>query len=436
VADVAEVATTTAAAALDRGDLAWFSGHRGPGLRAWREALRLADAETSDGVAIAAMARLRLLHGGSTWSLFVHGPKIDRAVDRCPPSNPWCRRLFVDYELLAPPGIGDTVIGLEAARALASVDPVGSASRIGLATGDLSAIEAIPEADRDGLGRALLLGRGPEPGPWTILPTFSAGPPFGLGGGLHFAHPDVLRRQIAVSVDGLLGTQGHLLSLSALFPGKPRWLLTASTFEIPFDDDRYGSHQASFGPIFQLSRAWSLRLAATARWDGIGALLAGHEVLASLDRRPVSNRKGWGTTLSVTSTVPKVTDYDRYDALLEGRLYVPVGPVVWASRLRGEGALGDPPDIRKPSVGGGDLLRGAAYGADRGRWLAGADTEVRVPIGSISPVIFGDGAVVEGRWHGGFGAGVRIAAGDTALALDLGWTDLGAGFAIRYGEVF
>jgi hypothetical protein len=442
VGEVAEVQPMTAAAALEAGDEAWFSGARADGMRAWRAALRAADTDTADGLALSGQARLRLLRGGSTWSPLVHARGINDALRRCPESEPRCRLLFVDFELLAPPGVGDVAIGLEGAQAIALENPAASASRRALATGDRSPVEAMPAEARDGLGRALIAGRVPEPGLWTVVPLFSAGPPIGLGGGVHFSHPDVFRRAVSVSLDGMLGVQGHSASALVVIPGRPRWVASASSFEVPFGVSeggvpvpRYVARRVGFGPVWQVGPRWSVGVTAAARWDGIGVLSAGHELAASATRTP-SGGKGWGLTASLATTVPGITGYARQFASVEGRVYAPLGPVVWASRLRGEGVLGDPPPIRLPSVGGGDLLRGAAYGADRGRWLVGADTELRIPLKVVSPVVFGDGAVVEGRLHGGAGVGVRLPAGTTTLGMDFGWTDLGYGFAIRYGEVF
>ncbi len=131
------------------------------------------------------------------------------------------------------------------------------------------------------------------------------------------------------------------------------------------------------------------------------------------------------------------------------RRYVPLGSMVWATRLIGGSSNGRTPQLF--GVGGPYTLRGLGYGELRGENLALLNTEFRFPLvetlrlgwplrlalGGIGGVVFFDAGAAfsdnarlmrDGRMEdlgAGYGFGLRLGLGYFALKYDVGWeTDL------------
>ena len=434
-------APTEALRAVDDGDQAFFSGHRAEGARSWRRARALAD-DTPEGHAAEAMARLRLMHEGPTIAALFAGPRIDRALAACA-SGPWCALAQVDYALLAPPGIGDAAAGLDLARGLAGDLPASAASRLALG-GDLTALSALPADERDGLGTALASGHAWDPGPWLLGVGVAAGPSMGLGGALKVFTPDFARQGVAVDVGGFVATRGAGFELSA----------RGSWAEVSAFAERSALWHANDPASYD--RLWTVRVAPGVghavgklrvdggpelRWVGpIGDVVAMHGLWlnAAVDLRGKQGGGVWfGAEQQVASRL--VADVDRYDVVGEARGYWPLGRVVVAGWLRGEGALGDAPDFLLPTIGGPCVFRGARPGVLRAPWTVVATAEARVHVvGPLELAAFAEGADVAGLHIGG-GGGVRVLlppVPHATLRVDGAYTDVGGSLYVAWGEAF
>jgi hypothetical protein len=433
-----------AIAAIDDGDRAWFAGDRRTGVREWRSALDLAD-DSPAGHAAEVMARIRLLRAGSTLSPLWQGPKLEKAATACWTGTawdgPWCTLAAADYDLLAPPGVGDRDRGLAAARSVADVLPERAASREAWVSGDTTALAAMDP--RDGLGDALVHGRVSEPGPTVIGVGVLAGPASGLGLGVHLVDRDVLRQRHLLAVDAWVAQRGFGGALTVSTAGTVGAALHASGAREPwFDGDAWrlvDSARIAPGVVVRPPKT-TVEAGPLARWDADPGekLAAGHGAWASAHVRPLPALRldAFGEV-----AVPMVADYARHGGIGEVTVQEPAWDGAIATRLRGEAATVGPdiPEVRTPTVGGADVLRGARAGELRGPWTLAADLELREPLrGPLWGAWFVDGAVVDGAGaHGGGGVGLRWVQGgaDGTIRLDAAVTDVGWGIYVGWGEV-
>lgn len=444
---VAAETPTPALVALEAGDAAYFAGDRRDGVRGWREALARAD-DSPAGRAAEVMARLRLLRAGTTLSPLWQGPRIERALAACT-TGAWCRLAAVDYDLFAPEGIGDRDRGLAAARSLAGELPAHAASRVAWATGDPAPVRAVAEAERDGLGRAIVAGLAPEPGPAVIGVGVLAGPPAGIGAGVRWVDVDVGRIGVRVTADAFVARRAAGLAAAIETPGTVGAVASVQALRWPWwDGDAYtpvDTARLAPGAVVRAGRA-RLQAGPLLRWDADPVPVAGHGGwwATSLDmRRAGRARAPTGLWLGVSGEVsdPLLADYARVGVVGDARVYLGLGAGVVATRARGEGAMGAFPDIRRPTVGGSDVLRGARYGELRGDFTVAGDVEVRHPVvGPLWGAAFATGAAVEGRGaHAGGGVGVRLVLPPeprNTLRLDVAATDVGWGVIVAWGEAF
>lgn len=455
-------------ARVDEGDAAWFSGRRLAGLRAWRDVV---DATKGDprpeARAAEAMARLRLLRGASVYAPAVHGPKIERALDACPWEQAWCRLAEVDYQLFAPMGIGhrEEALALVDQGALAAL-PVREASRRAILTG-----APVPDA-ADALGDALRDGPAWEPGPWVLGVGVRFGPPIGAGIGVHYLNRDVLRRGIWVDVDGYvafrgLGVSGFAVGAGPVAPvvrvvgGRyPLWDVADGAYDI-VDTWRvapgvgFGRRvRVEVGPLYRTDHVTEGAWAGHGAWGSVGVDLRGDPIFAppltgtaedgaaalgGAVLPGAGERVGVVLSGAVEAALPKVATAPRVGGVAEVRGYAPLGGGVLAARLRGEGAVGDMPAYRLPTVGGPNVLRGARPGELRALWTLASDIEWRRTIvGPLRAAAFVSGAWVDGP-HGGGGLGVRLMLepkGYNTLRLDAAVSDTAMGVYLAWGEAF
>ncbi len=441
--------------ALWAGDRAWFEGDRGAAVAAWRRAAAAGDP------AAEAMARLRLLHFTGNWGMAVHGPRVDRALQRCPDDDPWCWIARADFEIFAPAEVGaqpERAAEL-AARARAEL-PGPAAARCWLAAGEPALLRALQDHPRDGLGDGLLAadGRPPtSPGSWLLGLGLVGAPGLGIGGGLHFVHPDLGWQEHRLGLElGATSRGSAWLGVAAASSGSgyahgsanlsrwvqdtydetgaSEWLVEGGRFAAG-PGLRWGHHrlepgvalrwdriegETAAGPGAQAAHAWDLR-------SGMG------------DQRRGSYL-GTGVQLSMRDLG---ADYDHLLGSMDLRGYLggPAGSVL-AGRLLGERAfLPDAPWYRLPSAGGATVLRGAPAGRYRGDSLVALDLELRRMLwGPVEAVVFGAGAWVQDTGlHPAGGLGARLLLpprGLNTVRLDLAVSDAGWAVTTGWGEVF
>ncbi|MFH1463237.1 MAG: hypothetical protein ABIO70_02520 [Pseudomonadota bacterium] len=441
--------------AVSDGDRAWFAADRRAAVACWRVA-----AEAGEPAA-EAMAHLRLLAFSGNLGLSIHGPRIDRALAACPTEEPWCLLAEADYHLFAPAELGarrEAALSL-ARRAQGSL-PGPALARAWLAVKAPADLTALAAEERDGLGDGLVAhgGRLPAyPGTWLLGLAPVGGPGLGVGGGLHFEHPDLGLRGARIALEAGATSRGSAW-LAAAGQGAGAVRPTGSLHVARIVQDLYDGEtartsevaqaRAAFGPGF----AWglqTLQLQAGPRLDRLdGDLLMGSGVSAAwaLDGRAALERHGRGGRLGlgVTSALrPLGADYVHLSLSADARGYLRLGPAgTLAGRLLGERALlPEVPWFVLPSAGGADVLRGAAAGRYRGRSLVAADVEWRRNVlPALEGVLFLAGAWVEGTGaHPAGGGGIRLLLppGHTqALRVDLGVSDAGWGVSTGWGEVF
>ena len=433
--------------ALDDGDALWFSGRRARGAQAWRLARREADA--ADEHALAAMARIRLLRAGSTWSVLWHGPRIDAALAACDPRDAWCRLARVDFHLL-----GSRTLGARPAlgvRLLEVVDELGGrqAVRRRLFLGD-GTVELTGD---DGLTRAVEAGFVPDRGSFVLGGGIVAGPAVGIGVAAHLSHPDVLRRGIALTADGFLATQGQGLAFRAETSGRfgvvaagvgqrVRWGTVDGWVPVTTWIGRLGG--AIRQGAFRVELGAQVRLEQEPLEDGVQQW-TGHGVWGALriddrtwrDDRPA----GLLALLEAEVTPAALGSYSRFGQVLDLRGYATPGRGVLTGRVRVEGMLGEGvPEIRRPTVGGANVFRGARPGLLRGDAVAVVGAELRHPIiGPIWAAGFVEGALIQADPHVGGGAGLRYVLPPRArntVRLDLAVSDVGWQVHAAWGEAW
>ena len=440
--------------AVSAGDLAWFAENRREAVERWRVAAG------SGEPAAEAMARLRLLAFSGNLGLAVHGPRIDRALAACPPEEPWCLLAEADFHLFAPPEVGARrTAALPLARRAQAALPGPALARAWLAGGAPADLAALAGVERDGLGDGLVAHGGhlpPYAGTWLLGLSPVGGVGTGVGGGVHFEHPDLGPGGRLALEAGATSRGSVWVALTGQGVGRVR--PTGSLQVARFVQDLYDGDQArravveqarlAFGPGFARGRQ-AVHVQAGPRWDRVdGELLSGSGISTAwaLDGRGSLASQGRAGRLGAglaTAWRPLGADYDHLAVSADARGYLRWEAAgTFAGRLLVERAmLPDAPWFVLPSAGGAEVLRGAAAGRYRGRSLVSADLEWRhTVLPALEGVVFAAGAWVEGTGvhpAGGGGVRLRLPPGHTqALRLDLGVSDAGWGVSTGWGEVF
>lgn len=434
--------------ALDRGDLAWFTGDRRLGARAWREAVDLADPDDTQDQAIAAMARVRLMtRAGSNLAPLAHARRLGRSLHACG-EEPWCLLAWTDLYLLAAPPLGNRKQAEDLVQYLGNQEilPERTAARAALLAGTPLPSQAIPEAQRGGLGEAVARGLVADQGPWLLGLGLIGGGALGIGVGVHVTHPDLWRREWLLSLDGWAATGGVGGEVHLRGPGTVSPVLSARGSHGRWYDgeDWVIVSTARVAPGVAV-QGHGLRgeLGPVARWDldlDSGDIHAGHGVWASgtWDGRSgsLAQPKGAWLGLRGEQTVQPLAVYGATSLSGDLRGYLPVARGVLAARIRGATLLGEAPEIREPW----SELRGPLPGEWRAPWLVEGDLEFRHPVwGPLWLAGFGGAAWLDNSLHPAGGGGIRWSLtgdGSGAVRLDAGFTPDGWELDVGWGEAF
>lgn len=429
--------------AISRGDEAWWMGERGAAVDAWRKALDASQEHEAPALAaVEAMARVRLLQLGGNVAPFVHEAKLNAALDACPASEPWCAIAAADWELFMPRFTGadprhvpDILVGSPL------VGP--AAARIAVATGDRAALEALPDAVLDGMGRGLrATGRRepPAPGTWVFGIGVGGAPGAGVGVSLRFAHPDLGWKRHRLDLIGGGDTRGGFSVGGSLFTATDPALVFAAGASRAVADRWIDGAAAPYDlATVRLSAAvapqWGLLglsagAVGRAEWfDGAALLLGPIGTLTLGDARARIRLVGELNLGSYTYVLLSADGRTALD-LLGGTL---------ALRLAATRVPTDSPFYRLPTAGGADLLRGLPAGRFRADTVLAGQAEYRHPLwGPLHGAVFVDAASVEG-WHMTAGGGVRIVLPpdrDNITRLDVGVGPEGWGVVAAWGEAF
>lgn len=445
----AALAADPALDALAVGDRAWYADDRRAAVRAWREALSLADASPA-GRAAEAMARLRLVHHEGNLAPVWHEPRITRALAACPAAEPWCAVAAADWEWLMPAFVGADPAHIPARLGALDTGPA-VARRVLAGTAPLAALPGL--ADRDGLGDGMVAtgrARPPVADTWLASLGLAAAPGAGVGAQLRFVHPDLGWRRhhldLRVAVDSLGGASLRgTVALAA--PARPWTALTLA-------------HQRGWRWLDDGPRGYTLDLAAVALGveaprDGVGwrpglGLTAG--TADGESALTVGPRLGLGGAHAGTAGAAETTAEWGVLARIEAgdapfaAVSAGVGGGVRAGRLGVRGRVGaeaapveGTPFWRLPSAGGATLVRGAPAGRWRGPTLVSAQLEGQADlVGPLRAALWVDGARVDGL-HGAVGGGLRLVLPPERLnttRVDVGVSDAGWGVIVALGEAF
>ncbi|MDP2305192.1 MAG: hypothetical protein Q8P18_04115 [Pseudomonadota bacterium] len=446
-------------AALSRGDEAWWGGDRGGAIAAWREALDASEGVPDPALAAAteAMARVRLLQLGGSVAPFVHEAKLNRALSDCPAREPWCGIAAADWELFMPAFTGaDPARVPELLVASPLVGP--AAARIAVATGDRTALDALPAAALDGMGRGIrATGQRapPAPGTWVVGIGVGGAPGAGVGFTLRFAHPDLGWRRHRLELIGGADTRGGFsfggTLLTATRPGlafgagaaravADRWVDGAATpYELATARlsaavapqwDLLGVSVGAVGRVEWFDSTLLPASNASAATPASPAVLAGPTASLTLGDATARVRLAGELNLGSYTYIVLSADARAAPDLAGGTL---------ALRLAATRVPTDAPFYRLPSAGGADLLRGLPAGRFRGDTLLAGQIEYRHAIwGPLHGALFVDGAKVDG-WHVTAGGGVRIVLPPdryNVTRLDIGVGPEGWGVVAAWGEAF
>jgi len=439
-------ARATDRAALDAADRAWASGDRRSARDGWRSA------EGSHDPAVRAQAAVRMLWVSGNLGMAVHGPRADRALAVCPPSEPWCLLAEADYELLlAELGLpGDPTWAARAAGQAAPDLPREAAAR--LVWAGEAPLDALPQGPA--VSEALARGAGRwagGPGTWVLGLGMVGAPGLGVGATVRLLHPDLAWRAWRLEA-GVAATSRRLLtgSVSLSTPGAVWARAHLAGGRRPFDVyDSTGARttslwrtaEAQIAPGLRSGR-WELWAGPVARVDALdGPWLHGHGAAVGVARTA-------GPLRIALQTEGAAVDYAHVRSVGDLRWTPPAPGGTWAFWLRGEAApLASSPTFRLPVAGGGQVLRSPPAGRFRAPGLVGAVAEWRSqPWG-----VLGVAAFVEGAWvhdagsaagdalHGGAGGGLRLhlpPRPHNTVRLDVAAGDAGWGLTAGWGEAF
>lgn len=453
---------TEALAEISEGDRAWWSGDRGAAYAAWRRALVLALAAAAESPdtqarpatrpperasaqarAAEAMARVRLLQLGGTTAPFVHEARLNAALANCPTTEPWCVIAAADWELFMPAFTGANPARVPELLA-GSPLPGPAAARITVATGDQTALDALPTEALDGMGAGMRQTRRirpPAPGTWVLGLGVGGAPGAGVGLTVRFVHPDLAwrghRLEVTAGGDSRLGFS---VASSLRTATRPGWVFGVSGARVVAD--RWEGDVATPYALGTL-RGYA---AVAPRWQDV-TLLAGASVRADwIDGAAyVAGPLAAVTLGDLTRDGARVTvdtSFGTYTHLAlsgEWRAHPPLEGGELAIRLAGTHVPTASPFYRLPTAGGADLLRGLPAGRFRAPTVLAAQAEYRrVLVGPLHGAAFVDTAWVDGP-HVTAGLGVRLVlppARENVTRLDIGFGPEGWGVVAAWGDAF
>lgn len=438
-------ATTPALDRLAEGDEAWFADDRRAAVRAWREALALAGDAPADRAA-EAMAHVRLVRFEGNLAPLWHEAALNRALDACPPTEPWCGVAWSDWELWMPSFVGadparvparlrgSPLVGpAEARRVQARGDPAG-----------LAGLAALPAEALDGVGRGMVRTgrlRPPPADTWFIGTGIAVVPGLGGVGRVRFAHPDVGwdRHALMITADGStlgggsVAISGSLAtatrpSASVLVARSRGWVWRPEPEPYTVD-----TAAAAYTQGFAVDR-WAFRMGWTGRLDRHAG-----ESTFTHGPRLQAEWSGEGLRLGASLT-PMGGDYPFLYASAELAGRWSRGRTELRGRALGEATpIPETPFWRRPTAGGETLLRGLPAGRFRGPMLGAAQGEARVhAAGPVSVAGFVDLAAVDGV-HLTAGPGLRLTLPPerwNVTRLDLGFGPEGWGLVLAWGEAW
>ena len=397
--------------ALDAADRSFAQGDRRAARSAWRTL------ESDPDPAVAAQAATRLLLVSGNLGFAVHGPRADRALDRCAEDDPRCLLAAADYELLLHQlGLpGDPELALVLAEEAEEALPAAAADRIAWARVQTRAADRLPEP-QTGTGEAVAAGRGqfgPWPGTWVLGLGVVGAPGLGVGGALRYTNPDLGWRGWRLQTEAL-GTSRGVLSGQLAVRSAGHWFGSASAWGLRRPFDVYADNTRSttlvstaevrLGGGHRRGR-WVLEAGPVGRWDAVDATVVdGHgSHVSAIWRRD-------GLSAAVRST-QAYADYAHVDVAVDLRPTLALGRHRIAFRaLAAAAPLASSPLVRLPALGGGEGLRSAPVGRFRSSALGAAVAEWRSPAwGLLGAVAFAEGAWVrDAGWQAGGGGGLRL----------------------------
>ncbi len=432
-------------ALLNDGDRAWWARAPAAARRAYRSALRVAKRE--EDPAGEAMARLRLMRLGSNLAPLVHEPPLDRALQRCPPTEPRCALAAADRELLYP-----AFAGADPAR-VASIlegrDDPPALARLALA-GDPAAARALAaranDAPLDGMGQGVVGSPElPPPGRIRVGIGVSGAPGLGVGGAFAYRDGDLGGHQVGVSLSG--SSRGAArIDVGWRGPGDvaPRAQATASRGVI----DRWSGDERQAFALDQV-------VIAPAVDATVGPLRAQVGLDARVERLGEAEVVV-GPTLGLRVGAARESMRFAVDSSFGDYAHVRID-AVWTRVVDGVAggwlplrvataivATPTSPWWRWPSLGGAEVLRGVDAGRFRSRAVASAQGEWRRRIvGPLIGAVFVDTGWADGP-HVSGGAGVRLDLSpdprapdpDLVTRLDVGVSPDGWGVVVAIGEAF
>ncbi|MFN7147421.1 MAG: hypothetical protein ACK4YP_26885, partial [Myxococcota bacterium] len=359
----------------------------------------------------------------------------------------WCAVAAADAHLFLPAFTGADPAQVPAT--LAGSPLAGpAAARIAAATGDPTALRALPDDALDGMGRGILTTgrlRPPGPGTWVLGVGVGGAPGAGVGLLVRLAHPDLAWEAHRLDVLAGADTRGGLHASAALRTAtRPALVFGAGGARVVADRYVDGVAVPYELGMARVSAAVAPRvggvgvvLGASARADWLdddvpgAALVAGPLAALTLgDLAGDGLRLTADTSLGAYAHVALGADWRAHPPLLGGTL---------ALRLAGTHVPTDSPFHRLPTAGGAEVLRGLPAGRFRAATLLSGQAEYRHALwGPLHGALFVDTAWIEGP-HLTAGGGLRIVlppGRDNVTRLDVGAGPEGWGVVAAWGDAF
>lgn len=182
-----------------------------------------------------------------------------------------------------------------------------------------------------------------------------------------------------------------------------------------------------------------------------GGLIANLAVKLEVESRDLKEnpRSGSFFSVQVQSSVPG-TDFDWQDLLLEASRAASIGDFTGVVRTHHEEAWGSIPFWKTPFLGYRKSLRGLPDKRLRGNVAQCVGTEFRwngpkIWVFPFQPAVFGELGRAGGHfevwsaamnWAAGLGVRSPLAGGKAVLRVDYGWSDVGQGLYVDFGQAF